>query len=323
MTTSPAAWDRDKGGLVSLVIPMFNEVDNVSALVDQYEELLRRHAAYEFELVAVDDGSSDGTPGVLAERIKAGRRATIVQLARNFGSHQAVSAGLDLAVGDCAIVLGADLQEPPELVDQFLEAWRDGFDVVWGVRRTRAQRGLSTLLSRSFSRLFHRYSEIKTYPVDGPSGVLVSRVVLDRLGQLLERNRNVYGLIAWLGFASKEVRYDQLPRRAGRTKWTRGGLFRLAIDSFVEFSSAPLKAATVTGFLIAVLGFLYAIFLAIRAVAVGTAPEGWTTVTVVLLVLGGIQLLMMGVIGEYLWRTADEARRRPVYVIRDVRRLGS
>ena len=318
MTTSPA-----KASLVSLVIPMFNEIDNVRALVDRYEELIRRHDGYAFELVAIDDGSNDGTPAALSAMIKPGHRATIVELARNFGSHQAVSAGLNMASGDCAIVLGADLQEPPELVDQFLQSWQDGYDVVWGIRRTRAQRGLSTLMSRVFSKLFHRYSEIKTYPVDGPSGVLVSRVVLDRLAELLERNRNVYGLIAWLGFQSAEVRYDQLPRRAGRTKGPRGRLFRLAIDSVVEFSSAPLKAATITGFLIAALGFAYAIFLAIRAVVVGTAPEGWTTVTVVLLVLGGIQLLMMGVIGEYLWRTADEARRRPVYVVKNVRRLGS
>ena len=318
MTTSPP-----NRGVVSLVIPMFNEVDNVEALVESFEVLVQRHDEYEFELIAIDDGSTDGTPDILTKAVKTGRRAAIVELTRNFGSHQAVSAGLNLATGDCAIVLGADLQEPPELVDQFLKAWQEGFEVVWGIRRSRAQRGVSTLMSRWFSKLFHRYSEIKTYPVDGPSGVLVSRVVLDRLGQLLERNRNVYGLIAWLGFASTEVRYDQLPRRAGRTKWTRGSLFWLAIDSFVEFSSAPLKAATITGFLIAFLGFLYAIFLAVRAVVVGTAPEGWTTVTVVLLVLGGIQLLMMGIIGEYLWRTADEARRRPVYVIKNVRRLGS
>jgi glycosyltransferase involved in cell wall biosynthesis len=309
--------------LISLVVPMFNEVDNVHALVDRFEELTKRHQDYDFELVAIDDGSTDGTITALTDLIGTGVRATIVELARNFGSHQAVSAGLELATGDCAIVLGADLQEPPELVDEFLAAWRGGSDVVWGVRRTRAQRGLTNLLSKSFSRLFHRYSEIKTYPVEGPSGVLVARIVLDHLKELPERNRNVYGLIAWLGFRSTEVWYDQLPRQSGRTKWTRGRLFRLAIDSFVEFSSAPLKAATVTGFVIAALGFAYAVLIAVRALVVGTAPEGWTTVTVVLLVLGGIQLMMMGVIGEYLWRTTDEARRRPVYVIRTVRRLGS
>jgi glycosyltransferase involved in cell wall biosynthesis len=308
--------------LISVVVPMFNEADNAAALAQRFEKLIRLHSNYHLELIAVDDGSTDGSPAALASKVNPESRVTIVELARNFGSHQAVSAGLDLANGACAIVLGADLQEPPELVGLFLSAWRDGSDVVWGVRHKRDQRGLATWFSRWFSRLFHRYSEIKTYPVEGPSGVLVSRIVLDKLAELHERNRNVYGLIAWLGFPSTQVRYNQQPRNAGVTKWTRGRLARLAMDSFVEFSSVPLKAATLAGATIATVGFLYAIVLAMRAFLVGTAPEGWTTVTVLVLVLGGIQLLMIGVVGEYLWRTTDEARQRPVYVIRRVRRLG-
>lgn len=312
--------------LVSVVVPMFNEAENVEALVERILTLRSRlrDRGVEIELVAVDDGSSDGTVEVLTKALEASgeTRATIAELARNFGSHRAVTAGLDLAGGDCAIVLGADLQEPPELVDQFLNAWQEGSDVVWGVRQKRAQRGLGTLVSKAFSRIFHRYSEIKTYPVEGPSGVLVSRAVLDRLVQLPERNRNVYGLIAWLGFPSVEVRYSQQPRHAGVTKWTRAGLARLAVDSFVEFSSAPLKAATLGGVVTAAIGFAYALFITGRALFVGTAPEGWTTVTVLLLVIGGIQLLMIGIVGEYLWRTTDEARRRPVYVLRRVKRMG-
>jgi dolichol-phosphate mannosyltransferase len=304
---------------------MFNEVDNVEALVDRIQALQSQVGSRGFgvELVAIDDGSSDRTADVLLKALEAsgGLNATVGELARNFGSHRAVTAGLDLAVGDCAIVLGADLQEPPQLVDRFLDAWQAGSEVVWGVRHTRSQRGLGTFVSRVFSRLFHRYSEIETYPAEGPSGVLISRPVLDRLKELPERNRNIYGLIAWLGFPSVEVRYDQEPRQAVVTKWTRAGLIRLAVDSFVEFSSAPLKAATMAGLITAALGFAYAIFIAARAFLVGTAPEGWTTVTVLVLVIGGVQLLMIGIVGEYLWRTTDEARRRPVYVLRSVKRL--
>jgi dolichol-phosphate mannosyltransferase len=307
--------------LISVVVPMYNEAENVEALATRFSEMTTSHPRYAFELVAVDDGSVDSTAASLATHIQPGLSATIIELARNFGSHQAVSAGLDHAQGDCAIVLGADLQEPPDLVDRFIVCWEEGHDVVWGIRHRRAQKGLATFLSRAFSKLFHRYSDIKTYPVEGPSGVLVTRAVLEQLSGLPERNRNIYGLIAWLGFRSTEVRYSQEPRRAGVTKWTRRKLMRLAVDSFVEFSSAPLKLAAMFGASIAAIGFAYAIFLALRAALVGSAPEGWTTVTVLLLVLGGIQLLMLGVVGEYLWRTTDEARRRPVYVVRRVKRF--
>jgi dolichol-phosphate mannosyltransferase len=301
---------------------MYNEALNASALAERFEKLIGLHSSFDLELIAIDDGSTDGSSAALANEFNSDSRVTIVELARNFGSHQAVTAGLDLAAGDCAIVLGADLQEPVELVGLFLDEWQKGSDVVWGIRRKRAHKGLGTLFSRGFSRLFHKYSEIKTYPVEGPSGVLVSRVVLDSLAELRERNRNIYGLIAWLGFPSSQVNYEQHPRNAGVTKWTRGRLARLAMDSFVEFSSVPLKAATLAGAIIATSGFLYAIVLVVRAIFVGTAPEGWTTVSVLVLVLGGFQLLMLGVVGEYLWRTTDEARKRPGYVTRNIRKLG-
>jgi dolichol-phosphate mannosyltransferase len=304
------------------VIPLYNEEENVPGLVKRLDELSRLNPDVDLELVAVDDGSSDGTIEALLELMEPDQRFTLVELARNFGSHNAVSAGLDQSTGDCAIVLGADLQEPADLPSRFLHEWRGGYDVVWGVRHTRAVKGIGTTISRIFSGLFHRYSEIPTYPVEGPSGVLVSKVVIDRLREMPERNRNVYGLIAWLGFRSTEVRYDQAPRMAGKSKWTWSRLTKLAVDSFVEFSSAPLRAAAIIGASLAAIGFLYAIVIAIRSVVVGTAPEGWTTVTVLLLVLGGVQLLMLGVVGEYLWRTTDEARRRPVYVVRSVRRFG-
>jgi dolichol-phosphate mannosyltransferase len=299
---------------------MYNEEESVPLLAKRFDELARLNPDVELELVAVDDGSTDETIDKLLENIDRDHRVTIVELARNFGSHHAVSAGLDESTGDCAIVLGADLQEPADLVSRFLQEWRAGFDVVWGVRETRAHQGLGTAVSKLFSFLFHRYSEIGSYPAEGPSGVMVSRVVVDYLRGLPERNRNIYGLIAWLGFRSTEVRYDQAPRTTGTSKWTRGKLMRLAVDSFVEFSSAPLKAASLIGAAIATIGFVYAIVIALRSILVGTAPEGWTTVTVLLLVLGGVQLLMLGVVGEYLWRTTDEARRRPVYVVRRIRK---
>lgn len=309
-----------KKPFVSIVVPIYNESENANALANRFGELSSLFEDVDFEFITVDDGSTDGGVDLLRSRVGADLDLTVVELSRNFGSHQAVTAGLDHAQGDCAVVIGADLQEPVVLIRHFIEEWRNGYDVVWGVRERRAQEGLGTSLSKLFSRLFHRYSEIKSYPAEGPSGVLASRVVLDRLREMRERNRNVYGLIAWLGFRSIEVRYNQQARAAGKSKWTKRGLLRLAVDSFVQFSSTPLKFATGIGAITATLGFIYALVLGLRAIWIGTAPEGWTTVTVLVLVLGGIQLLMIGVIGEYLWRATDEARQRPRYVVKQVLR---
>jgi dolichol-phosphate mannosyltransferase len=312
---------RAKRLLVSLVVPTFNEAENAEALVERFREIASTSSAYDFELIVVDDGSNDETVGVLTKNLDPRERWTVIRLSRNFGSHYAISAGLAQAQGDSAIVLGADLQEPLDLASRFIEAWRHGHDVVWGIRASRAHSsGLSNFTSRMFSRLFHRYSEIKSYPAEGPSGVLVSRAVMDVVCALPERNRNILGLIAWTGFASTRIEYEQVPRRSGATKWTQRKLARLALDSFVQFSSAPIKIATLAGFALASVGFLYAAFLIARVIFGAAPPEGWTTVVVLLLVLGGFQLIVLGIFGEYLWRATDEARRRPVYLIRDVYR---
>lgn len=303
--------------LVSIVVPMLNEVENVASLGEYFKALAEANQAYEFEVVAVDDGSTDDTSEVLRMSVAGSIRATIVRLSRNFGSHYALSAGFDAASGDCAIAVGADMQEPPELIAEFLAKWAQGFEVVWGIRRSRSITGPRSWPSRLFSRMFARYSDIDTYPAEGPSGALVDRVVLDAIAQLRERNRNVYGLIAWVGFRQTRVEYQQRSRTLGVSKWTTRRLVKLAFDSFVEFSSTPIRAAGLLGFLIAGVGFLYAVFLVARAFAGADPPEGWTTVVVIVLIMGGIQLIVLSVFGEYLWRATDEARRRPLYVVRD------
>jgi len=297
---------------------MLNERENVAALVVRLGEFQRIHDGYEFEFMVVDDGSTDGTGEALLAAATPDMNLRVLTLSRNFGSHAAASAGLDRCTGDAAILIGADLQEPPGLVARFIERWEAGIEVVWGIRERRAVgRGLGAALSVFFSRLFHRYSEIKTYPAEGPSGVMVDRVVIDAFKQLSERHRNAYGLIAWLGFRQDVVRYEQLARNAGRSKWTVSKLVKLAIDSFVEFSSAPVRLASYCGLVIASLGFLYAIFLVVNALIFRSAPEGWTSVMVVVLIVGGLQLAILGVLGEYIWRGTDESRRRPLYVLRD------
>jgi dolichol-phosphate mannosyltransferase len=306
--------------LVSLIVPALDERDNVEAMLARFGEIGAAHPDHDFELVLVDDGSTDGTAERFEELAPPDLRYAVVRLARNFGSHYAISAGFAEAAGDCAIVLGADLQEPPELIGRFLDEWHAGNEVVWGVRENRAKVSLPTrLFSHGFSRLFHRFADIKSYPEEGPSGVLCDRVVIDVLVQLPERNRNTYGLIAWLGFRQTRVGYTQLARNAGNTKWTRGRLLKLAIDSFIQFSTAPLKAMTWAGIGVASAGFVFALVLVVRGVVGERGPEGYTTLMVVVLVLGGLQLITLGALGAYLWRTVEETRGRPLFVLRDVR----
>ncbi len=301
--------------VVSLVVPMFNESDNIPHLVEHISAIHAANPDYEFELIAVDDGSSDDTVGAVVRLAPPTWVYTVVKLARNFGSHPAASAGFAAANGDCVILLGADMQEPVDLVADFLAAWENGNEVVWGIRESRAQSGLTLLISRLFSWLFHRYSDIKSYPGEGPSSVLCARSALDAVNAMKEKNRNLYGLIAWVGFTQTEVRYHQLPRKEGVSKWNRRSLLKLALDSFVQFSFAPIRAAAMVGSLIALVGFLYAAVLAARVILGAEPPEGWTTVVVLVLVVGGLQLVFLGLLGEYLWRAGYETRDRPLFLV--------
>jgi dolichol-phosphate mannosyltransferase len=267
----------------------------------------------------VDDGSTDGTGDRLRSLATEQDRVTVIRLARSFGSHYAISAGLARCSGDCAVVFGADLQEPPSLLSDFLVRWEQGADVVWGVPQGRVGRSMSRdLASRAFSALFSRFANLANYPPEGPSGVLLDRCVIDEVGRLRESNRNVLALIAWLGFTQVRVDYHQVDRVHGTSRWTRRKMVKLAVDSLIQFSSMPLRLCTTIGASIATAGLVYAIVLVIRSLLGVSTPSGWPTVLVTVLVLGGAQLGVIGVIGEYLWRAVEEARSRPLYVVRDV-----
>ena len=321
--TAETAADETGRPLISVVVPALDEADNVPGLLDRFAAMAAGHDRYSFELIVVDDGSGDGTAERILTLAPPDGRVTVIRLSRSFGSHYAISAGLSRCRGDAAVVLGADLQEPPSLVDEFIAGWENGSDVVWGVRRSRVGRSaLQELMSRAFSLLFTRYADLENYPPEGPSGVLLDRAVIDEVGKLPERNRNVLALIAWLGFTQTRVLYDQSPRVHGRSRWTRRKMIKLAADSLLQFSSMPLRFCSLAGITVAAAGVLYAILLVIRYFAHVATPSGWPTVLVVVLLLGGTQLTLIGVMGEYLWRAVEETRRRPLYVIRDVRVSG-
>jgi len=320
--TKPAG-ERRK--LVTLIAPAFNEADNVAGLVRFFREIRTAYTHLDFELVVVDDGSTDGTARALLDALDGDAdSARVATLSRNFGSHAAITAGLALSRGDCAMTLSADLQEPLEAIGQFLQAWRDGNDVVWGVRATRAvPKGVGNMLSRWFSAVFQRMSSIPTYPQEGPSQILVSRPVIDTVNAMPENNRNVFGIVAWVGFRQTTIRFEQLPRPAGVSKWTTKKKIRLVVDSFVEFSAAPFLFTFLLG--LGVIGLGVAGILAALVVALVTlsAPATWAVILGSVFLLGGLNLSALGGFGEYLWRAGDDARRRPVYILSGVTDVGT
>lgn len=323
MNTSPFISNGDARKLVTILAPAFNEAENAAPLVEFFRKIRDAYPDLGFELVLVDDGSSDGTAQLVVDALGEGDIARVARLSRNFGSHAAITAGLQLCRGDCALTVSTDLQEPLEAIGRFLAEWRAGADVVWGIRQTRAvPTGAGNLMSRIFSRVFHRLSDIPTYPKEGPSQVLVSRAVIDVVNQMPERNRNIFGIIAWVGFQQATVAFEQLPRPAGASKWTTAKKIRLLVDSFVEFSAAPFLMTTVFGLLLAGLGLLADLVLLIVALATLSAPPGWGLVLATLFFIGGLELAAIGGFGEYLWRAGDDARRRPTFVLRGVQDRG-
>ncbi|ONI72640.1 hypothetical protein ALI144C_42230 [Actinosynnema sp. ALI-1.44] len=317
---------RSPGGekpLVTLIAPALNEADNVVGLVGFYREIRKEMPDLDFELVLVDDGSTDGTAEVFMSALGEGDVARVARLSRNFGSHAAVTAGLAMSRGDCALTISTDLQEPLEAIVRFVDEWRAGNDIVWGVRKTRAvPKGLANLLSRKFSSVFNKMSDIPTYPKEGPSQVLVSRAVMDVINQMPERNRNVLGMFAWVGFNQTTIAFEQLPRPAGKSKWTNKKKVKLVVDSFVEFSAAPFLICFLLGLGLLGLGFLGILATLIVALATLSAPVGWVLVLAAVVFFSGLNLAALGGFGEYLWRAGDDAKGRPVYIIRNVQDIG-
>jgi dolichol-phosphate mannosyltransferase len=306
-----------------MVVPALDEAEGAAAFLARYRDYARLHPDVDFELILVDDGSTDDTAEAFAELATDRDRLTVVELSRNFGAHYAATAGIAQARGDCAVLYGADLQEPVSLLESLLHRWRAGYDVVWGVRRSRVEGSPPyRFLAHAFSHLFARYAGLGEYPAEGPSGMLVDRRVIDELVRLRERHRNLLALVAWLGFAQTRVEFDLEPRAHGRSRWSRRSMVALAVDSMIQFSSLPLRLSVLAGLAVAGLGLLYAAVLVVRALAGVSTPSGWPTVTVIVLILGGVQLVVVGVAGEYLWRAVEETRGRPLYVVRSVRTVG-
>lgn len=306
--------ESDPACSLSVIVPVFNEEQALPALHRRLAAALVA-TGVNWEILYVDDGSDDGTPRVLKELQASDSAVGIARLSRNFGKEAAMTAGLRLTRGAAVVLIDADLQDPPELIARMIEAWRDGADVVNMRRRSReGETWLKKATAHGFYRVINRLSEVPI-PEDVGDFRLLSRRVVDALNTLPEHNRFMKGLFAWVGYAQTTIEYDRQPRIAGYTKWHYGKLWDFALQGITGFSLAPLKLATYAGLISAGAAFLYALYFLIKTLAVGEPVHGFPTLIVTILLLGGLQLMATGILGEYLGRMFIETKRRPLYLL--------
>ena len=274
-------------------------------------------------MVLVNDGSRDGTIDAIRAEMQRRANIVLVNLSRNFGHQLAATAGLDTAQGDAVVLMDGDLQDPPELIEQFVERWRAGYDVVYAVRRTRkGESPFKLLTARMFYRTIKRLTNV-SIPVDTGDFRLMSRRVIDVLKLSRERHRFLRGMVSWAGFNQTGIEYDREERHSGTTKYPFSKMLKFAIDGITSFSDVPLRFASYLGFTVSTAAFIYAVVIILfKAFRWGT-PEyarGWASTMVVILFIGGVQLIGIGILGEYLGRIYDEVKGRPLYLIADVER---
>jgi len=299
---------------LTVVVPAYNESEGLRDFHARLAAVLDG-LDVQSEVLYVDDGSRDDTYAVMTSLRAADARVSTLKLSRNFGKELALTAGLDYVEADAAIVIDADLQDPPELIPTFVQHWREGYDVVYGTRASRAgETGFKKLTSSGFYRVMEKLSATPI-PRDTGDFRLLSRRALDALKQVRERQRFMKGLFTWVGFRQLSVVYHRDPRHAGETKWNYWRLWNFALDGITSFSSAPLKVATYFGLLSAVASFLFGLWVLGKALWLGDPVRGYPSLMVVVLFLGGIQLMALGVIGEYLGRLYVESKQRPLYLI--------
>ncbi|MSU69172.1 MAG: glycosyltransferase [Opitutaceae bacterium] len=301
--------------ILSIVTPAYNEAENLPRLYERIRALNWNALGLDFELIIVDDHSTDGTPALIDGLAAGDPRVKCLRFSRNFGSHAGCTAGLEHATGAAAVVLAADLQDPPETIPALVAAWRAGAATVWAVRGEREGENLQTrLTARIFYSLIRRMTRM-SMPPQGVDFFLLDRDVIEALRTAPERNTSLIGQIQWLGFEQVSLVYTKHARTAGRSKWTLTKRIKLSVDWIVGFSYFPIRFMSAIGLLFACLGFLYALFLIIRRFVFVVPVEGWMSLISVVLITSGVQLVMLGVLGEYLWRSFDASRQRPRFII--------
>lgn len=315
----PPRRPRTADPLISLVVPCYSESEAIGAFVPAIDAALPGHR---IEFIFVNDGSPDDTLDKLMALCRRDPRVIVVNLSRNFGKEIAMTAGIEQATGDVVVPMDADLQDPPEVIGRFLERWREGYDVVYGVRADRTSDQRSKRMSAGLFYSFFNGMAQTEIPHNVGDFRLMDRVVVDALLRLPERNRFMKGLFAWVGFPATGVEYIRPARIAGETKFNYWKLWNFALDGIVSFSTVPLRIWTYIGGGVAVLSLGYALYIVLRTLVFGRDVPGYASLMAALLFLGGVQLISLGVIGEYLSRLFVETKQRPLYLLQGVYREG-
>lgn len=312
--------NQDYGVTLSIVVPLYNEADNIDAFLDRTERVLRElldplGGSYEF--IFINDGSSDDTVEKLLFHRERNPQVKILSLSRNFGKESAMCAGLDYSTGAAVVPMDVDLQDPPELLTDLFQKWLEGYDVIYAIRRDRhADPWMKRLTAFGFFRLFNQVAETKI-PKDTGDFRLMDRRVIQALGELPERTRFMKGLFTWVGFRQIGVEYDRHSRTSGNTKWNNRRLWNLALDGITSFSIVPLRVWTYLGLTVSFLALSYGGLMTIRTVVEGIDVPGYASLMVTMLFLGGLNLFTLGVLGEYLGRMFMEVKGRPLYLLRE------
>ena len=299
---------------ISVVVPVYHNAESLPTLHQRLADVAARIPQSEFEFLFVDDGSKDNSFGVLKTLAASDPRVKVLRLVRNFGSNAAILAGLTYAKGDCTAMITADLQDPPELIVDMIERWKAGAKVVLAARTERRDPFWTRISGDVFDWLFKRLV-FPNFPSKGFDFWLADREVIDNLIKTAGTNTYVMGLLLWLGYPIETITYTRGDRLFGKSQWTLGKKVKYFLDAFVAFSYLPLRLASVIGIALAILGFLYAAFVIVAKIVYGFPAEGWTSLMVVVLIVSGTQLVMLGVLGEYVWRNLDESRRRPIFLV--------
>lgn len=307
-----------KKSTVSILIPAYNEEAVLDKLYDRLDSLAANNKSFNFEFFFVNDGSQDATLDIIKELSKKDSRVAYLNLSRNFGKEIAMIAGLDHVSGDATVIIDADLQDPPELIPDMLKYWKEGYDDVYAKRRSRAgESWLKKKTSELFYKVLQRSTRI-TIQRDTGDFRLLDRRCVEALKQMREAQRYTKGMFSWVGYRKKEILYDRDPRAAGETKWNYFKLSELAVEGITSFTTAPLRLSSFLGIAISLCAFVYIFVVIARTLVYGEDVEGYPSLMAVVLFLGGVQLLSLGIIGEYIARIFTETKQRPLYVVEEL-----
>ena len=302
---------------ISVLIPAYNEQAVLAALFERLDALTTSVKGYYFEFLFVNDGSRDETLEIIKRYAKTNRRVSYINLSRNFGKEIAMIAGIDHAQGDALVIIDADLQDPPELIPDMIKLWEQGYDDVYARRKSRDG---ETWLKKKTSQWYYKLLQSSTtIPIQVDTGDfrLLDRRCIDALKQFRESQRNTKAMFSWIGYKKKEIFYDRDPRIAGETKWNYRKLINLAIDGVTSFTTAPLRMSSILGMIISCGAFLYILYLLIRPLFGVPTGAGYSSLMAVILFLGGVQMIFLGIIGEYIGRIFNETKQRPLYLIEE------